>query len=69
MRKIAGQETVDTSLLIDYINPDIPVEATSKSAFYEVKNMQKLKKKFKQYEVMERIMKTKTRPLSVKMMN
>nr|XP_046491899.1 uncharacterized protein LOC124223711 [Neodiprion pinetum] len=66
MREIAGQGTVDTRSLVEYIIQGIPDEVTNKSALYGAKTMQELKERFKQYEAMKRDMKTKPKPFEKK---
>lgn len=65
MREIAGQGTVDTRSLIEYIQ-GIPDEVTNKSALYGANTLQQLKDRFKQYEAMKRDMKTKPKPVEKK---
>ena len=61
MREIAGQGRVDTQSVIDYIIQGIPDEVANKAILYEVRNMQQLKERFKQYEAMKSDMKAKTK--------
>ena len=61
MREIAGQGTVDTQSVIDYIIQGIPDGVTNKTILYGAWNMQQLKGRFKQYEAMKRDMKAKTK--------